>query len=170
MEYSNAYYMACILMIPVTVPLIQNVGLSILQAKNKYKYRTMIFFAIAIANIGISIPLAKQFGGIGSAIGTSLALVIGQIIIMNIYYHKKIHINMIEFWKEIIKMSVSVLITFLLGFGAYRAINTENIIIYGLEIIIYTLVYATLMWNFAMNDYEKNIIRKPINKILHKGE
>lgn len=170
MDYSNAYYMACILMIPVTVPLIQNVGLSILQAKNKYKYRTMIFFAIAIANIGISIPLAKKFGGIGSAIGTSLALVVGQIIIMNIYYHKKIHINMIEFWKEILKMSIPVLITFALGFCAYRAINTNNILIYGLEIIIYTLIYATLMWKFAMNDYEKNIIQKPIKKLLHKGE
>mgnify|MGYP003295793970 CR=1 FL=1 len=37
--YESAYLIACILMIPITVPLIQNIGLSILQAKNLYKYR-----------------------------------------------------------------------------------------------------------------------------------
>ena len=42
--YESAYKIACILMIPLIVPLIQNVGLSILQAKNLYKYRTIIFF------------------------------------------------------------------------------------------------------------------------------
>lgn len=43
-NYMDAYLIACILMIPITVPLIQNIGLSILQAKNLYKYRTIIFF------------------------------------------------------------------------------------------------------------------------------
>ena len=41
--YSSAYKIGCILMLPVTIPLIQNVGLSILQAKNKYKYRTSFY-------------------------------------------------------------------------------------------------------------------------------
>ena len=40
-DYIQSYYIACILMIPVTVPLIQNTGLSILQAKN------YIFFHIS---------------------------------------------------------------------------------------------------------------------------
>ena len=85
-EYLESYYIACILMIPVTVPLIQNTGLSILQAKNKHKFRTMVFLGIAILNIVLSIPLAKLYGGIGTAIGTAIALIMGQIIIMNIYW------------------------------------------------------------------------------------
>ena len=102
--YEDAYIIACILMIPVTIPLIQNIGLSILQAKNLYKYRTIIFFGIAILNIAMSIPLTKMYGGIGTAIGTAVSLILGQGIILNIYYHKKVGINMIEFWKNILRM------------------------------------------------------------------
>lgn len=101
--YESAYKISCILMIPLTVPLIQNIGLSILQAKNLYKYRTRIFLLIAILNIAISIPLSKLYGGIGAAWGTSVSLILGQIIILNIYYYKKVGIDIPRFWINIIK-------------------------------------------------------------------
>ena len=111
-NYSDAFLIACVLMIPVTIPLIQNVGISILQAKNKFKYRTLILFVIAISNIFISIPLAIKLSGFGSAIGTALSLLVGQGIILNIYYHKKIHLNILRFWKNIIRMAIPALIFF----------------------------------------------------------
>lgn len=166
--YETAYYIACIMMIPVTVPLIQNIGLSILQAKNKYKYRTIIFLGIAILNVALSIPLAKSFGGVGSAIGTSISLILGQIIILNIYYHKVIHINMIEFWKNILKMSIPVLLAFGFCFIINCFIPAKGIIMIAIEGIIYVAIYAGLMWIMGMNSYEKNLITKPINKILAK--
>lgn len=166
--YETAYYIACILMIPVTIPLTQNIGLSILQVKNKYKYRTMIFFVIAILNVIVSIPLAKIYGGIGSAIGTAGALILGQIIILNIYYHKSIHINMIEYWKNILKMTIPIAVCFVIGWNFNNFISAESIIKLLLQICIYSIMYSVILWIFAMNDYEKDLIRKPINKILGK--
>jgi len=165
-QYESAYYMACILMIPVTIPLIQNVGLNIIQAKNKYKFRTIIFFLIAILNVLLSIPLARKYGGIGTSIGTAIALILGQIIIMNIYYHKKIHINILKFWKEIFKMSIPVVISFVIGMLGYLYIGNKGIIIFSLEIVTYLCIYIFLMWNLGMNKYEKEIFIKPINKII----
>ena len=121
-NYIDAYLIACILMIPITVPLIQNIGLSILQAKNLYKYRTIIFFGIAILNICISIPMAKMYQGIGAAVGTAFSLVLGQGLILNIYYHKKVGLDMIEFWKNILFMTVPVVITFLIGIALNKLI------------------------------------------------
>lgn len=167
-SYSSAYIIGCILMIPVTIPLIQNVGLSILQAKNKYKYRTLIFFFIAIANILISIPLSKTFGGIGAAIGTAISLIVGQGFIINIYYHKKIHIDIISFWKEIIKMSIPIFAVAILGFICNYYLVTNSIILFGAKILIYTIVYLLIVWKFAMNSYEKDIIRLPLKKIKGK--
>ena len=63
-EYSQSYFIACILMIPVTLPLIQNIGINILQAKNKHQYRSVILTITAIMNVIISIPLSKIYGGI----------------------------------------------------------------------------------------------------------
>ena len=167
-EYSQAYLIACILMIPVTLPLIQNVGINILQVKNLYKYRTIILFAIAILNVGISIPLAKMWGGVGSAIGTAIALILGQIIILNIFYYKKVHINIPRFWKEILKMSIPVAIVFLIGIGIKTIIPINTRIMLVAEIIVYTILYVIGMYNFGMNNYEKELFSKPVKKIIEK--
>jgi len=164
--YEQTYLIACILMIPITIPLIQNIGLSILQAKNLYRYRTIIFFAIAIINVGISIPLAKAYGGVGAAIGTAFSLILGQGVILNIYYHKKVGINMIEFWKNILKMSIPMVIVVLFGIVMNVLIVSDSIILLGIKIMIYTLVYILAVWKFSMNDYERELIKRPINKIL----
>ncbi len=167
-EYEQAYYMACILMVPVTVPLIQNVGLNIMQAKNKYRFRTIVFFFIAILNISLSIPLAKKYGGIGTSIGTAIALIIGQIIIINIYYHKKIHINIIEFWREIFKMSIPGAFAFGIGFLINIIVKNYNIFVFTLKIILYSVIYGLLMWRFAMNNYEKELFTKPLKQLKNK--
>ena len=167
-EYLQSYYIACILMIPVTVPLIQNAGLSILQAKNKHKFRTIIFLLIAILNVCISIPLAKIYAGIGTAIGTAISLIIGQIIIMNIYYYKKIHIDIPRFWKEILKMTIPVGMALVIGIGLNRILIANNYFILLVKIVIYTCVYAFLVWKLSMNDYEKGVFLQPVKKMINK--
>ena len=167
-SYKPAYYIACILMIPVTVPLIQNVGLNIMQAKNRYKFRTTVFFLIAIVNVIMSIPLAKAYGGIGASIGTAVSLIIGQIIIMNIYYYKKIHIDIIRFWKEILKMTLPVGISFIIGILGCHVISKSNLVIFILEVLAYVIIYSILMWNLAMNNYEKKLFTKPIKQVINK--
>lgn len=158
-EYSQAYLIACILMIPATLPLIQNVGINILQVKNLYKYRTMILFGIAILNVGISIPLAKMWSGVGSAIGTAMALTLGQIIILNIFYYKIVHINIPEFWKEILIMSIPVVVVFVLGLGIKILMPIRTSIILIAEIVIYIILYGIGMYKFGMNDYEKELVK-----------
>lgn len=166
--YESAYKISCILMIPLTVPLIQNIGLSILQAKNLYKYRTRIFLLIAILNIAISIPLSKLYGGIGAAWGTSVSLILGQIIILNIYYYKKVGIDIPRFWINIIKMSIPMVAVVLFGILLNIIIPSNRIIILGGKIILYAIAYCIVVWLFSMNDYEKNLITKPMNKIIKK--
>lgn len=48
-EYSESYVVTLLLIIPVTVPLIQNLGIEIQRAKNMHKARAIIYLAIAIA-------------------------------------------------------------------------------------------------------------------------
>lgn len=169
-EYITSYYIALILIIPLCIPLIQNLGLSIMQAKNMHKFRSILLFLIAIANIFISIPLAKLYGGIGSAIGTSISLIIGNIIIINIYYQKRVGINVISFWKEIIKMTIPFIIPITIILVIMNFITLHgytHLIVFG---GIYTLIYCGICYLLVMNDYEKNIVNKALKKlkILHK--
>lgn len=168
-EYVKAYEVACILIIPVTIPLIQNLGISILQAKNKHRFRTVILFFIAILNVIISIPLAKHYGAIGSALGTSIGIMIGPTLIMNWYYKVKIGMNIGEFWRNIIKMSIPIGIVFLItSFTINHIMDMTKILNMGIGIIFYTIFFSVVTWYFVMNDYEKNLIKKPLKIIYHQ--
>lgn len=92
-DYQDAYVVACVIMIPITIPHIQTVGINILLSKNKNQFRTLVYTIVAIINIVLSIFLSKCYGAIGASIGTGLSYFLGNFIIMNIYYYKKIHLD-----------------------------------------------------------------------------
>lgn len=167
-QYSQAYIIACILMIPVTIPLIQNVGLNIIQAKNQYKFRVMVLLIFAIFNLIISVFLSKIYGGIGAAIGTAISMILGKTIFMNIFYYKKTHIDIPKFWKNILKMTIPIIIISLIGLIIKMICPIITKLHLVIEIVIYVLIYIAIMWKFGINTYEKDIFKKPIQKILTK--
>ena len=169
-EYDESFFIACILMIPITIPLIQNVGINILQAKNLYKFRVIILFVFAIINVIISIFLAKIYGSIGAAIGTAIALIGGTIIGMNIFYHRKAGINIFEFWKNIAKMSIPVAICVILAIMVKYILPINNNIMLIAHILGYTIIYLIFMWFLGMNNNEKNLFIKPFNKLRKKED
>lgn len=165
-EYADSYIITCLLIIPITIDLIQNIGLSILQAKNLYKYATMVIFIITIFNIIISIPLAKLYGGIGAAVGTAIALILGKGIVLNILYKKLAHIDILKFWQEILKMSIPVMCTFIIGIILTRVWMSQKIITFILQITIYSMIYIGFMWKFGINEYEKKLMKGIMNKFI----
>ena len=169
-EYSESYIIACILMLPSTIPLIQNVGLNILQAKNKYKFRVIVLIIFAIVNICISIVLAKIYGGVGAALGTAISTILGQVIFMNIFYQKKIGINIIEFWKNILRMSIPIMFVILFAIILKIAVPINSEVMLVAQILLYTLTYGLVIYKFSINEYEKQLILKPINKIIRRKQ
>ena len=164
-EYSESYIIACILMIPTTVPLIQNVGLNILQAKNKYKFRVIVLMIFSVINVIISIILSKLYGGVGAAIGTAISVILGQGIFMNIFYQKKIGINIVKFWRNILKMSIpiAICVSIAVAIKVFIPIATVSMLI--LQVLVYSMMYIVFVWKWSMNDSEKDLILKPLEKV-----
>lgn len=162
--YENAYIIALIVMIPSIVSLTQNVGISILQAKKKLKFRTYTNLFIALLNIVISIPLSQRFGGIGAALGTSIGTVLGPIVCMNFYYWKKADIDIPQYWKNFLTMSCSVIAPILCGVVIKSIIHVTSYVALGISAVLYTLVYGVSTYMWGMNDYEKEEIRKIVKK------
>lgn len=167
--YETSYKIGLFLMIPVTVPLIQNLGIEIQRAKNKHKMRSIVYLVICIANIFVSIPCIKTWGASGAALGTAISLTAGNIIFMNIYYHKAIGINIIKFWNSISKFIPALIPTILCGLLINRFIPTDkSLLILGISIILYCIVYLISMWLLGMNDEEKQLLSAPLKKIKNK--
>lgn len=163
-EYELSYYVALLLIIPVCFPLIQNLGISILQAMNKHKFRAIATTIMAFGNVIISYFLAKKIGVLGTALGTSLALIVCNVIIMNIYYKKEIKLEIERFWKEILKMSFTFiipLITIAIFMMVCKLSGIISVIVYAL---FYSICFAIVSYFLTMNDYEKSIVDKFLKK------
>ena len=163
-EYLDSYYVLLLLMIPVTIPEIQKIGLEIQKAKNLHKFRSVTYLVISIVNIIITIPLAKTFGATGAAMGTAITVLLGNGLIMNIYYSKKVNVDIVLFWREIIKLIPSVLIASFMGFIILRLINPHSWLSFGSAVIVYTILYTVSLIFTGFNQeeylYVKSIIRK----------
>lgn len=167
-EYGASYAVALLLIIPVTVPLIQNLGVEIQRAKNMHKARAVVYLAIAIANVFVSIPLIKLMGPAGAALGTAISLFAGNIIFMNWYYHARIGMNMIYFWKEIAKFIPALIAPCVVGIAIMKLVNITGLVKLGVFAVIYAAVYGLSMYFLGMNEEEKQLVMGPIRKILRK--
>lgn len=166
-DYIEAYYIALIAMIPLTVPLVQNVGISILQAKNLHAFRSIMYLIISLLNFGISVLLTKQIGIIGAVIGTSISLVLGNIIIINIYYQKKVGLNIPRFFKEAFgRLLPAIILSTVIGY-AFLYIPVGGWLGLLVKGILFSAAYVVLMWMIGFNAYEKRLFSEPV-KILHK--
>ncbi len=167
-SYSDAYYICLLFFFPLLVPLIQNVAISILQARNQMRFRSLLYLVISLVSFVASLPLTKYYGVIGCAIATSCALFLGHVLIMNIYYQKRVDLDIISFWKEIIKMAI---IPFILSLGSLYLLNNliiSNWISFIIGIICFSLLYIPLFWLFSMNKYEKDLVKNIISKFKLK--
>lgn len=162
-DYKDAYFIILLLIGPGLIPLTQNVAISILQAKNKHQFRSILYIFIAILNIMISIPLAKLYGGIGAAIGTAFGNLLGQIIIMNIYYYKVINLDIPRYWRFLIKILIPFIIIVPALYYLIHLITINSWIILFILALIYIIIYffiIRLYFNEEENKYYYSIKTK----------
>ena len=168
--YTDAYIISLLFFIPLTVPLIQNLGITILQARNEMKFRSVLYIIIALVSLAMQIVLTRFFGGIGCAMGVSGALVVGQILIMNVYYQRRQDLDIKTFWKEISKMSIIPIVLIfssMLVIRHFFALDSWGKLILG--IAAFSLVYIPLFFRFSMTDDERNLFISMFHKIFDKA-
>ena len=163
--YKEAYYVAVIIMIPLTVDAMQNLGLTILQIMNKYGFRGKVYFAIAIVNIITTVFLVKIVGIVGAAISTAISMAIGNGVIMNFYY-SKLGLNMRKFWKEIIKFLPAVVIALIGGIFLQKIYFANAAISLVFHIVSFIIIYASSIFIFGLTKKEKALIFKETIKLI----
>ena len=95
-----------------------------------------------------------------------MILIIGNIFIMNIYYHKKIKLDIIFFWKEIIKFIPALLLPLLSAFYYKEFFKVDSLLSLILGILIFSVVFIFSFWFLGVNDYEKNLLTKPLKNFI----
>lgn len=166
-EYKDAYWVAIVVLIPNTIPLLQSVCLSIIIAQNKHKFRSIVYLGIAIANVIGTWFAVHKWGIIGAAIVTGVALVIGQGFVMNWYYQVKTGLQMGRFWKEVSKLFLIPILMCVITLYISKYVNFYSIPIFIIGVVVYTIIYCLINWLVVMNNYEKSIFIVPIKKVIY---
>ena len=165
-EYAGSYMVALLLMLPATVPLIQNIGIDIQRAKNKHKFRSIIYSVMAVINIVISIPLCIRWGAAGSAAGTFFSLALGNGLIMNVYYAKHLSLDIKSFWLEIWRLTKAMILPTLTAILSVKFIKTASVSAFIVGLAAFILSYLFSIIVFGLNKNEKMYLKDVIRKII----
>lgn len=163
--YSVSYWITLLLMIPGSIDLIQVIGIEIQRSQNLHKFRGIVYIIMALINITLSIPLCIRWGAIGSALGTAFSFVVVQGVIINIYLQKKCHVDIIDFWKNILRMSLGILPPFAFGMITVRFFRIDSWLLIITGALAYCFAYAVSMWLIGLNSEEKDIARSLMRKL-----
>lgn len=165
-SFADAYIITLLIIIPFTVDLIQNIGLAIMQAQNRYDFRAKVYCAMGIFNLVLAIPLAIKYGGIGCAFATGLAMFLGNGIIMNWYYAKVTGLDIARFWRDLGKISLVVAFVTILGYSANNLLgHSVSKLNFAISILIYTCLYLVVLFYTVMNSDEKEKVLNIVVKI-----
>lgn len=163
--FENAYFVALLLIFPASIALIQSLGIEIQRAENKHHFRSIVYAFMALINLGLSIWLCQKYGAVGSAIGTSISLIVANGLLMNMYYYKKCGIDIPLFWKNMMRMLPGVIPPVLFGILLTKILPMTSFLRMAVCILMYMSVYACSVWLLSMNDFEKELIRSFIRKM-----
>jgi O-antigen/teichoic acid export membrane protein len=164
-DYAGSFWVAVLTLFPLCIPLIQNTALNVVTAQNKHQFRSVMYFCIAVCNAVSTYLVVPYLGVIGAALCTCASYLLGQGLILNIYYYKVTGLDIPLFWKNILKMAIVPGTMLVMGLALTNCCPMDNWVVFFAGVVIYTLVYVAAMYLLAMNDYEKDIVRKPMRKI-----
>lgn len=163
-SYTEAWLYAVILMIPAFINMSNGVIVNVLDATNKRLLRSFVLLGTTTLNILLTIVWLQLFGMVGAAIATAISTLLGQIIIMNLYYSKKLHLRIMYLFyntfkgiliSQILSMILSVLSTLLI---------TDTWISFIVGAIVYIISFGASYFLFGANNMEKRMMKKYLFK------
>lgn len=167
--YFEAWTSAVFVMTGLIMPLAENSGLAILQAKKKHKFYVLMDIVIAVFNIIGTYFIIDYVGINGAAIMTMITLIIGHVIIINLYYKFVIKLEIGRFFKALFKRTlISWIITTIIVIFIMKVVSVNSWITFFAVAIVYTIIYGIIVGTVGTNNEEKNMIKSVLNKVLKK--
>lgn len=156
--YVQTYYITLIIMIPFSFDLISNVGITVLQAKNRLKYRSAPMFLGSLIGLMLTFPFTRYFGIYGCACAISISIFVSNVLASNYAFYKYGKIDIVKYWKTIFFMLWIPVIVVALGYylKSYICINSIKKLLLG--IFLFSLAYLPLVFLINMNREEKEKI------------
>lgn len=167
-EFKDSYLCALFVIVPCLLQLPQEIGNQTIFAKNKVKKLAIVYALMALVNIVLAVSLAPKFGALGICMSIFVAYMV-RTIGMDIIFYKDLNINVMSFFKDtFVKLLIPLVLCLVLGFTINAVISIDSWLGFVIKGICFVGSYATVMYLFAMNENEKELVLSPIKKLFKK--
>lgn len=164
-EFNGSYICALLIVIPCLLQLPQEIGNQTIFAKNEVKKLAVVYVIMAFVNIIMAVSLAPKFGALGICISVFVAYLV-RTVGMDIIFYKYLHIDIILFFKEtFIKLFLPLVLSIFIGLAINTIIRIDSWLGFIVKGIGFVVSYAIVMYAFAMNNIEKELVISPLKKL-----
>lgn len=158
-EFLNVYWVLLLLIFADIVSLTQRIAIDLIYVENRIKEMAIRIFISSFIGLGIACLLSPKYGAIGAAIGTGFGLCIYQVWI-NIYYQKKLGLDIVFFFKKCHLRLLPLLTVFT---ALFYFIDTKVTLDSWVKLIagaaVYTSVFVCVCYFVLFNNDEKSLLK-----------
>ena len=167
-ENQDAYWLAVIMVLPVMISLTQNTGIEIQRAKNRHKTRSLIYILTSVIDIILSVTLIPSLGYWATAIGYIASILLGTGLFMNWYYHTRIGLDMVYFWKHQLPTIIMALVVTGVCLLGTMFLPVDSFPVFLLWGVIYSVLYIGCALRVSLTPNERSkiiaILKRKVGK------
>lgn len=164
--YDEAYWVAVVVLIPFTVDVVQNIGLTILQVMNRYAFRAKMYIVAALINIALTFLLVGRFGCVGAAVSSGVGIAVSSGFVLNWYYAKHVGLAMSAWWRSIAREAAPLVAVGLASGFMWSQLSVRPgwmQLIAG--IAVYAVAFAVAAYFLSANAYEKQLVKAILRRL-----
>lgn len=161
----RAWYYAVVVLIPMYVNMTNAVIISVLDVLNKRLARSLALLATAVLNIILTVILIGRYGILGAVIGTAVSLILGNILILNLYYSQKLGIRVLRLFRESYR---GILLPWMLAAAIGYALSSlieAPLLSFLCGGTVFMAVSLLLIGRFGLNPEEKQRVHHLLRKL-----
>lgn len=158
-DYQNAWFVALIIMLVYTLPLLQAIANQVLDAKKLFKFKAKIYLLFLSLGLLLGYFLIDYHPVYGMVIGIASGWII-SLMIMTIYYHRFLKLDMIYFFKRLISIFVVSLITVVIGYAVAENLQGDSWLIFLCKAAFISMLYFVLMYKWGISNEERVFLQR----------
>ena len=169
-NFAKSYYVLLCLVFPTFLFSILQLGTTYILAINKLRYQAYIYVLAAFFNVILAVIFTPKYGAIGTGISIFICKSIFYILGFSYVFHKVLKINMIIFYKSTFRnLFIPLVFTILIyiTFDYYTMLEVNNLS-FVVNCVVFSIVFAFLMFKFYLNTDEIAMMRSYFRKIGYK--
>jgi hypothetical protein len=143
--------------------LVQAFGNLILEAKSLFSFKAITYISCIGLGTLVGAFLVGYYGILGMIIGTTSGWMI-SLVIMNVYYHKVIRLNIPYFFKNLFSKTLPAFVLIIIIGYFIEKIPGIGWLNLGIKIAFFAITYIALMYLIGMHQTEKALIKNTILK------